>query len=332
MFADMTLEGMHSQFRPKVQGSILVEEIYGGMDLDFFILFGSATGISGNWGQSAYAAATNFMTNMIRARRKKRLVGSILYPSEIRGIGYFMRRDSGLSQLMNNTIGRAFLSERGLHEMFAEAILAGRPDSGRCPEIMITPRLASPLELPNILWYRNPKLWEFIDYSMQSTSSQTAGQAVSIKEQLQSATSMCEAVNVIAEGFGAKLTHKLHLSAEIPVTPATRLSELGVDSLVAVDLRTWFVKELEVDIPMLRILGGSSIGELAEEAASKLSPDMLPRIERGQDQQQAADIKQGQEPQSPRDSATVSTGTESDWYRDFTPQTRSDDEESGSAS
>jgi hypothetical protein len=32
-----------------------------------------------------------------------------------------------------------------------------------------------------------------------------------------------------------------------------------VDSLIAVDLRTWFVKETGVDIPILKILGGFSI-------------------------------------------------------------------------
>jgi hybrid polyketide synthase/nonribosomal peptide synthetase ACE1 len=55
-------------------------------------------------------------------------------------------------------------------------------------------------------------------------------------------------------------------------------NELGIDSLISVDLRTWFLKELDVDMPALKILGGASIREMLEYALEKLPRDMMPRL------------------------------------------------------
>lgn len=57
-----------------------------------------------------------------------------------------------------------------------------------------------------------------------------------------------------------------------------RSDEIGIDSLVAVDIRSWFLKQLSVSIPVLKILNGVSIGELVEEAVTKLSPELTPNI------------------------------------------------------
>jgi hybrid polyketide synthase/nonribosomal peptide synthetase ACE1 len=48
------------------------------------------------------------------------------------------------------------------------------------------------------------------------------------------------------------------------------LNELGIDSLVAVEVRAWFLKELKVDIPVLKIIGGASPTELCQKALELL--------------------------------------------------------------
>lgn len=45
---------------------------------------------------------------------------------------------------------------------------------------------------------------------------------------------------------------------------------MGIDSLIAVEIRTWFLKNLEVNMPVLKILGGASIGELLDHAMENL--------------------------------------------------------------
>lgn len=61
---------------------------------------------------------------------------------------------------------------------------------------------------------------------------------------------------------------------------------LGIDSLNAVDLRSWFMKEAKVDVPIFRILGNSTIGDLLDfafdllpvEVAPAKSPDFKPAL------------------------------------------------------
>lgn len=48
---------------------------------------------------------------------------------------------------------------------------------------------------------------------------------------------------------------------------------MGVDSLVGVDLRAWCLKELAVDIPVMKILGGASLNDLTAEILSSLASD-----------------------------------------------------------
>lgn len=64
--------------------------------------------------------------------------------------------------------------------------------------------------------------------------------------------------------------------------------ELGVDSLVAVDIRSWFLKELGLDIPVLKIFNAASIRELLEFSFAILpkstGPNSLPEVSREAEQ------------------------------------------------
>nr|A0A0M4L8I7.1 RecName: Full=Highly reducing polyketide synthase aurA; Short=HR-PKS aurvA; AltName: Full=Aurovertin biosynthesis cluster protein A [Calcarisporium arbuscula]ALD83627.1 polyketide synthase [Calcarisporium arbuscula] len=280
MFADATLDNILGTYKPKVQGSRLLEDIYGDEDLDFFILFGSATAILGNMGQSSYGAATNFMRSLIRGRRERNLVGSIIHPAEVRGVGYISRMGIELSRLMNKLVGSHIVSEKDLHETFAEAILAGKPASGRNPEVISGFNQHDPEEIPDLIWYSNPETWPLVNYRLQSTTSQSTSTLMPIKQQLESATSLAEAAELVLIALNAKIVQKLHLSEDTHMTPDTRLAELGADSLVAVDLRTWFIRELDVEIPILQIQSGASIGDLANSATSKISDSLIPNVKR----------------------------------------------------
>lgn len=55
------------------------------------------------------------------------------------------------------------------------------------------------------------------------------------------------------------------------------LVELGVDSLVAVEARSWFTKQLSVDISVLRILGGACVLDLVEDTLERMGSELLPR-------------------------------------------------------
>ncbi|GAB1211417.1 hypothetical protein ATERTT37_000531 [Aspergillus terreus] len=291
LFVDAPLSVLTGQLAPKVQGSLLLDEIFGQEPgLDFFILFGSAIATIGNLGQSAYTAASNFMVALAARRRARGLVASVLQPAQVAGtMGYLRDKDDSFWARMFDMIGRHLVSEPDLHELFAHAILSGRgppsdvgfgPGEGEC--VIGGLSVQDPAVYPNILWFRTPKVWPFIHYHHEGTGpSSAATGSVPLVEQLKCATSLAQVGEVVEAGVAAKLHHRLHLPGEVGsgnVTGDTRLTELGVDSLIAVDLRRWFAQELEVDIPVLQMLSGCSVKELAAAATALLQPKFYPGV------------------------------------------------------
>lgn len=86
--------------------------------------------------------------------------------------------------------------------------------------------------------------------------------------------------NLDTESFVAELRVILQV-AEQTLDQYTPLIEHGIDSLIAVEVRSWFVKELKIDMPVLKILGGGSIADLSEQALKQLPEKVLASIEKG---------------------------------------------------
>jgi acyl carrier protein len=280
-FVNASIDVIERNVGPKVQGSILLDELSGpNVDLDFFILFGSMMGITGNWSQSAYSAATCFQASLIHRRRARGLVGSIIHLGLINGIGIISRKGSGYINYVKNTTGSYLLSERDVDKFFAEAIFAGHPQSGRNAELMNGNAMVDPDEYAEVAWIEKPLLWNMIRYHAKSNSerSGTTQGPSSVKAQFELATNIDDVSEIIEASLTAKVRSKFSIDADVPITASTRLQALGMDSLVAVDLRSWIAKEMGVDIPLLEILSGGSIRQLTTEISSLLPPTLIPNV------------------------------------------------------
>ena len=55
-------------------------------------------------------------------------------------------------------------------------------------------------------------------------------------------------------------------------------NQVGLDSLIAVNMRSWFLKHYEASIPVLQILGGICIGDLVEQVLRELPAALTPKI------------------------------------------------------
>ena len=63
---------------------------------------------------------------------------------------------------------------------------------------------------------------------------------------------------------------------------AIRSSDIGLDSLISVDIRSWFLKNFEVSIPVLKIMGNDIMADLAELVASQVPSTLLPGLQGGE--------------------------------------------------
>jgi hybrid polyketide synthase/nonribosomal peptide synthetase ACE1 len=84
-------------------------------------------------------------------------------------------------------------------------------------------------------------------------------------------------LTLFPDGFVLKLQSALQADPNKPMLDMSP-DELGVDSLVAVDLRSWFLKELGVDMPVLKIFNAASIRELLATTAELLPEGLVPNL------------------------------------------------------
>lgn len=70
----------------------------------------------------------------------------------------------------------------------------------------------------------------------------------------------------------------LELNDDQQLSPSTRTDELGIDSLVAVKLRTWLSSNYEVSIPTLEILGGITLDQLSQKVLDTLPESAIPNV------------------------------------------------------
>lgn len=57
-----------------------------------------------------------------------------------------------------------------------------------------------------------------------------------------------------------------------------RSIDLGIDSLVSIELRTWFAKNLKVNIPVLKIMDNGPTGDLVLFAVDRVPAELVPMI------------------------------------------------------
>ncbi|KAE8150730.1 hypothetical protein BDV25DRAFT_139560 [Aspergillus avenaceus] len=273
----------HAEFektlRPKVDGTVFLDEVFNKNDLDFFIVFSSLAGLAGNIGQTAYSSANAFMCSLVAGRRMRGLAGSAINMPGIVGLGYLNRDHRKLDRLEN--AGYVNISEWEFYQFFSEAIVAGRPGSGMDPEITAGLQRIDIDRNPNPpIWAKTPRFqWLRRISSTGEAASEDQQDGSSIRSRLAEMSDINEIHKLLLDGLLNTLYTRLNMSADQRgITPDTAIVELGVDSLLAVDMRSWFTKELDLDMPVLKILGGATVNDLIGDAVKRLPVELVPNL------------------------------------------------------
>ncbi|PHH78323.1 hypothetical protein CDD80_7078 [Ophiocordyceps camponoti-rufipedis] len=272
-FGELTTNDFEVVLGPKVRGTQHLHEIFLDQQLDFFILFSSLASVVGNRGQSNYSAANLFMTAVAEQRRARGLAASVMHIGMVLGVGYVS--SNGTHEATLRQYNYMPISEPEFLNMFAQAILVGQPTSGHSPEIISgLNRYSLQPDGQRFFWSENQR---FCHHVLEEQSQEICtGEETTFSQRLVEAQSREEMLSVVQEGFCSKLERMLQAEAgTIRISQA--LINLGVDSLIAAEIRSWFLKELEVDMPVLSILNTTSIADLCLEAMSRVSETPRPR-------------------------------------------------------
>jgi hybrid polyketide synthase/nonribosomal peptide synthetase ACE1 len=202
MFPDLDMERMNKVLKPKVDGATYLEEIFRDTDLDFFVFFSSMASVTGNPGQSAYAAANMFMSSLANRRRQRGRNASAVHIGAIFGNGYVTRELTLTQQEFLRKVGNLWLSEHDFRQLFAEAIFAGRHDRGKNPELSTGLKMVDSDEAETITWFKNPMFQHCVKTTQTAELvNDGSNQNAPVKVQLLDAISPAEVRDIITGKF-----------------------------------------------------------------------------------------------------------------------------------
>lgn len=243
---------------PKLLGTWNLHTLTKGMDLDFFVLFSSVAGLLGNGGQVNHAAANAFLDVFAHYRQAQQLPGvSINWGAwaEVGAAAEIVKQSR--TQFVSTGIG-AISPSLGL-QTFAH--LFGQPTA----QVAVAP----------IDWhlYSNPNRQNQIEDAVffleltRSVARPTSPTSATLEVENGWLTQLAELPE--AERL-ARLTHALQrqiatiLHSEMAeIDPQQPFIAMGLDSLMAVQLRNQVKRMFTVDVPVANLIGGFNTQQLA---------------------------------------------------------------------
>ncbi|MEU9124410.1 SDR family NAD(P)-dependent oxidoreductase [Streptomyces sp. NPDC048506] len=246
--SELTEEQFFSVLQPKMTGAAVLHHLTKDLDLDFFLLYSSATATLGNVRQANYVAGNLYLEALVRQRRAMGLPACALAWGALGEIGYVARH--GLTDAMSRMGMEPVGPRQALRAV--DAALAHSPDVlgvgcfnwgplSRLLPASTAPRLTALLPV-------------LIDDAVHS------------KEELVRALAQMtptEARGLIADTIAGLFADVLHMSPD-QVDHHRRLDEYGMDSLMGAELLVTVRQQFDLDLPPMELL--RSEGTIADIA------------------------------------------------------------------
>jgi acyl carrier protein/NADP-dependent 3-hydroxy acid dehydrogenase YdfG len=253
ILARMSQESLARVMAPKVQGAWHLHRLTRHRRLDFFVGFSSMTSLLGNAGQGNYAAANAFLDALMHYRRGMGLPGL--------SINWGIWREVGMA---------AVDPSRRLTPLEARGIDGIGPDEGIAAlETLLAGRVAQVGVMP-VDWNRylagsaegaSPVLAHLLKSGGRAAAAPAARAPPSLSPEH------------VEEGLTAEIRRVLDLDADLYIDPTEPLARLGLDSLMAVELRNRLGALLGATLPATLLFDYPSVQALAGYVRSEvLSP------------------------------------------------------------
>lgn len=261
----MTYEQWQHCCQPKVEGTKNLHQATLGNKLDFFVCFSSVAAVVGSKGQANYSAANCYLDALMRHRRELGLSGTTMNVGAVTGVGV-VAENEGLQKIMLR-MGMDTINEEELLYQLEEAVLAdksGHPVTARgCNGHQIITGVG--LISPDVYWASKPMMKNL--YTNHDFGAEGAGQSSkNLLALLSEEPDIEKKTEILLDGFLEKIASVLATPRE-SILPSNPLSAYGLDSIVAVEFRKWFRKEVQADIALFDILGATSINALVAKTA-----------------------------------------------------------------
>ncbi|CAI3956595.1 type I polyketide synthase [Commensalibacter papalotli (ex Botero et al. 2024)] len=239
---------------PKAQGAWNLHELTKDIDLDHFVLFSSATNLLGNIGQAAYVSANFFLDALAKYRKEIGLPALAIEWGAIDG-GSMFQKDSRAAKNFE-AIG---VSPIAIKEALATISLLWKADQ---PCVGV-------LDIDWSKWFGvfpiSRSVGRFQDLLTLGNSSYEQTEAL---RQL-NALPLEERLPFVVQNLIDILTKTLQIPPD-SIDGNTRLTELGIDSLVGVELQIAISNTLGCEISLLQLMKEENLQDVGKVLLRKL--------------------------------------------------------------
>lgn len=265
-----------SALEPKVRGSWnLHAQLPKG--LDFFILLSSLTGVIGMGGQANYASGNTYQDALARYRIAIGEKAVSLDLGMMLDVGFVAESKS----IQDSMTAKGFFMP--VTELELHALLSHFCD----PNLeLLTPmqsQIVTGIEVPATLrakqveepyWMQKPLFRMLYQFKLDDDGRSSDGLGddnvvrANFRALFEAVDSLEEVGSIVSDAIVKKVSRTLGTPTE-DIDTGRPLHYYGVDSLVAVELRSWFIKDMSADVAVFDILGGASISSLSHLIASR---------------------------------------------------------------
>jgi NADPH:quinone reductase-like Zn-dependent oxidoreductase/acyl carrier protein/NADP-dependent 3-hydroxy acid dehydrogenase YdfG len=268
LLRDMERGQLHRVLAPKICGALQLHEATRERQLDFFILYSSATTLFGNPGQAAYVAANMALEALATERRALGLPATCIGLGPIADAGYLARNERLREALVGRMGGAALRSNDAL--LALETLLGS--SSGNVGLIDLDwATLGRSLPASQA-----PKFSALARSVVTGRGDRGAESAHDLRLRLEALSgsalfaALTEIVRVAVAGI-------LRIAPE-RIEPGTSLLDIGMDSLMAVELATSIDMRLDIQLSALALSGGPTIESIVERIVRLVHPGDDPAL------------------------------------------------------
>lgn len=199
-------------------------------------------------------------------RRSLNLCGVSIDLAAIADAGYLADSDPARRQEVLKNIGSQALNSVDVFALLAAAISGKLDDScnGQCVTgLSVEDTTAEPF------WIHDPRFAALRTAAQAGLGGVGLGnRQASLRTLLATASSREIALDCLQKALVIKLADVLTMTPD-DIGDGVSISSLGLDSLVAIEIRNWIARETDANVQVLELLSGKNIKHLAEMVLAK---------------------------------------------------------------
>jgi D-arabinose 1-dehydrogenase-like Zn-dependent alcohol dehydrogenase/acyl carrier protein len=256
LLANLTREQLNAVLAPKVRGAELLDRLTRDDPIRQFVMFSSATTLVGNPGQANYVAANGYLEGLAARRRAQGLPGLAVAWGAISDAGYLAR---------NADVGDLLARKLGRHALTAGEALDGLAALMALPQDDVS---AAAVGYARIDWAAARRDLAILSspYAERlgiASADDAGGESGAIDlaaliKGLDRASAIARICKLLAVEIGRILR-----IGEDDIDPARPLTEVGMDSLMALELRMAAERQFGIDIPLMSLANGATLSDMA---------------------------------------------------------------------